>query len=122
LRVAVPVAAGRAGLALCRNPLFSGRLPAISLACRLQIRTWSLSLLLAAACVLAGCTTRDKTAGKEKEEPADVAEAPLGSRIKRKTTVSPIDSASRQMIEQQRVQQGAIQNGMATNPAKYGQN
>jgi len=74
-------------------------------------------LLLAVGCVMAGCTTRDKTAAQE--QPAELAEAPLGSRIKRKTTVNPVDSATREMIEQQRVQQGAIEAGMVNNPAKY---
>ncbi len=86
------------------------------------IRRWSLPWLLVVCCAVTGCTTRDNTAGKDKAEPVELTEAPLGSRIKRKSTVNPIDSASRQMIEQQRVQQGAIQNGMVTNPAKYGQN
>lgn len=80
-------------------------------------RAWSLPLLLAVCCVVTGCTTRDKTA--EKEEPTALTEAPLGFRIKRKATVNPIDSATREMIEQQRVQQGAIEAGMVNNPAKY---
>ncbi len=84
-----------------------------------QIRTRFLPLLLAAGCVMTGCTTRDKTAAQEPEEPAGLAEAPLGSRIKRKSTVNPIDSATREMIEQQRVQQGVMEVGKVNNPAKY---
>lgn len=83
------------------------------------IRAWSLPLLLMVCCAVTGCTTRDKTAGKEKEEPAELTEAPLGSRIKRKSTVNPVDSATREMIEQQRVQQGAIEVGKVNNPEKY---
>ncbi|HEY0864578.1 MAG TPA: hypothetical protein VGD97_10780 [Lacunisphaera sp.] len=80
-----------------------------------QIRAWL--LLLAVGCVMAGCTTRDKTAAQE--EPAELTEAPLGSRIKRKSTVNPIDSATREMIEQQRVQQGVMEAGKVNNPQKY---
>lgn len=83
------------------------------------IRAGFLPLLLAIGCAMTGCTTRDKTDGKEKEEPAALTEAPLGSRIKRKTTVNPITSSTREMIEQQRVQQGAIEAGMVNNPSKY---
>ena len=84
-----------------------------------RIRAWSLPLLLVACCAATGCTTPDKTAGKEKEEPVALGEAPLGSRIKRKTTVNPITSSTREQLEQQRVQQGAIEAGMVNNPAKY---
>lgn len=83
------------------------------------IRASSLPLLLVVCCAVAGCTSRDKTAAKEKPEPTALSEAPLGSRIKRKSTVNPIDSAAREMIEQQRVQQGAIEAGMVNNPSKY---
>jgi hypothetical protein len=83
------------------------------------IRAWSLPLLLVVCCAVSGCTTRGKSAGKEKEEPTELTEAPLGSRIKRKPTVNPITSATREMIEQQRVQQGAVEAGMVNNPSKY---
>jgi len=68
---------------------------------------------------MTGCTTRDKTAAKEQEEPAALTEAPLGSRIKRKSTASPITSSTREQLEQQRAQQGAISAGMVNDPTKY---
>lgn len=83
------------------------------------IRRWFLPWLLLVGCAMTGCTTRDNTAGKDKEESVALTEAPLGSRIKRKSTVNPIDSATREMIEQQRVQQGVMEVGKVNNPAKY---
>ncbi len=83
------------------------------------LRAWSRLLLLAVCCAVTGCTSPDKTAGKEKEGPTELTEAPLGSRIKRKTTVNPITTSTREQLEQQRAQQGAIAAGMVNNPEKY---
>lgn len=84
-----------------------------------SIRASSLSLLLVACWAMTGCITGDQTAAKEKKEPAALSEAPLGSRIKRKTTTSPTTSSTREQLEQQRAQQGAIAAGMVNDPAKY---
>lgn len=83
------------------------------------LRAWSRLLVLAVCGAVTGCTTPDKTAGQDKKEPAELTEAPLGSRIKRKTTVNPITTSTREQLEQQRAQQGAISNAMVNDPAKY---
>jgi len=83
------------------------------------MRAWSGLLVAAVCCAATGCTTPDKTAWQDKEEPAALTEAPLGSRIKRKTTVNPVTTNTREQLEQQRAQQGAISNAMVNDPAKY---
>ncbi len=77
----------------------------------------SLCLLLAVAGgLLGGCTSQPKSAGKEAEEPAVIADAPLGSRIKRRSEAGPVSQANRQQFEQERAQMGAIQTGVVQNP------
>lgn len=83
------------------------------------IRRWSLLTLLAVGGALTGCTTGGQTAMEGKKEPAELTEAPLGSRIKRKTTGNPITTSTREQLEQQRAQQGAISAGMVNDPTKY---
>lgn len=88
---------------------------------RNQYQALSLFTLLAVSCVLTSCASPDKSAGKEdKEKPTAMTEAPLGSRIKRKSTINPVSGATREQIEQQRVMQGTIQNAVANDPGKYG--
>jgi hypothetical protein len=76
----------------------------------------SLCLLLAVAGGLGGCTSQPMTAEKEAEDPAVIADAPLGSRIKRRSDANPVSQANRQQFEQERVQQGAIQTGIVNKP------
>lgn len=85
-----------------------------------RFRAVSLQWLLIVSLGLAGCASRTESAKKKAPDDSVAAtEAPLGSRIKRKTTVNPIDSATREMIEQQRVQQGVMEVGKVNSPQKY---
>ena len=68
--------------------------------------------LLIAAGGLAGCATRT-TAAEDKVtgESEVVQEAPLGSRIRKRTKIAPVSEATRQDVENARVQQGMQQTG-----------
>ena len=65
--------------------------------------------LLAVSGSFAGCASQTKTA--EKEDPNVLVEAPLGSRIKKKSNAAPLSGATREDIENARVMQGAQQTG-----------
>jgi len=69
--------------------------------------------LLIAAGGLVGCASRTTTAGEDKaaQESEVVQEAPLGSRIRKRTKVAPVSEATRQDVENARVQQGMQQTG-----------
>lgn len=70
-----------------------------------------LSILLVGS-VLGGCATQPKQA--EAENPAErvAVEAPLGSRIKKRTNITPVSGANRQDIDNARVMQGQHQAGV----------
>ncbi len=72
----------------------------------LLLRTMAVGLLVATM----GCATKsDSAATEKKEQPAggQVAEAPLGSRIRKRTNVAPTGGTNREDIEQQRTQAAA---------------
>ena len=119
--------AGREGMGSCRYWLL-----AASGACQtLQMQTRPhapfLTLVLLVASSLAGCSTPPESAGIEKEEkPYEMVEAPVGSRIKRKSydnstkpEVNPISTVSRETLEQDRAQQAVRQQGFVNDPSKY---
>jgi hypothetical protein len=107
-------------LVIHRNRLAGRLLPRHQTRVQNRFRAVPLQVLLIVSLGLGGCATATESAKKEAPDNAVAAtEAPLGSRIKRKTTVNPINSSNREMIEQQRVQQGAIATGMVNNPSKY---
>lgn len=67
-----------------------------------------------AVAMLAGCAGTPESAGLEREAPAPrMADAPLGSRVKRPTNIAPTSGGTRNDVEQARVQSGAIATGMA---------
>ena len=68
--------------------------------------------LLITASGLVGCASQTTTAeDKAARESEVVQEAPLGSRIKKKTKIAPVSEATRQDVENARVQQGMQQTG-----------
>ncbi len=73
----------------------------------------SLALISLTCFVLGGCAARTE----EKPDPATgqsrTAEAPLGSRIKRKSDIAPVLGATREDLEATKLQQGAIAVGIA---------
>lgn len=102
----------RPGLAVHRNELYAGIFPHVLTRMRNQHQALSLLMLLAVSCVLTSCASPDKSAGKEeKEEPTAMTEAPLGSRIRKRTKIAPVSEATRQDVENARVQQGMQQTG-----------
>jgi len=76
---------------------------------RMHNRYLTIVCFLVVAGGFAGCTSQTKTA--EKDDPNVVVEAPLGSRIKKKSNAAPLTGATREDIENARVSQGARQTG-----------
>ncbi len=73
--------------------------------------TLSVSLLCLGLC---GCaTSRTEEEATPSSDRLATVEAPLGSRIKRKSDIAPRIGANREDIEQTKVRQGAIQVGVA---------
>lgn len=68
---------------------------------------------------LTGCATTTGTDAAQDNRTAETA--PLGSRIKRRSDVSPILGATREDLENAKMQQNARQAGAVNNPGKYGQ-
>lgn len=68
--------------------------------------------LLIAASGLVGCDSQTTNAeDKTARESEVVQEAPLGSRIKKRTKIAPVSEANRQDVENARAQQGMQQTG-----------
>lgn len=81
-------------------------------------RTPSAFLLVVLALSAAGCASTSETSADKKSDQRLVQEAPLGSRIRKRTNVTPVLGASREDIERARVQQGAIQTGIFQDPSQ----
>lgn len=62
-----------------------------------------------------GCATSTEKIDDKKNEQKLVQDAPLGSRIRKKSSIPPVSGATRDDIERQRVQQGAIETGIQQN-------
>ena len=62
--------------------------------------------------LLTGCATKTETTEQKEDSSRVAAEAPLGSRIKKRTNVAPVTGATRQDIENAKVQQGIHQAGV----------
>lgn len=77
-------------------------------------RLTALSLAAVVALTGAGCASRTQKP-EEGDAKQVVQEAPLGSRIRKKSNVSPVSGATRDDIERQRIQQGAIETGVHQN-------
>ena len=60
-----------------------------------------------------GCATKTATNDPQEERPKVAAEAPVGSRVKKRTNAAPVSGATRQDIENAKVQQGLHQQGVA---------
>lgn len=69
-----------------------------------------LSGFVAAAVLVigSGCASQSSAALDRKEKEAPLAEAPLGSRIKKRNNTAPISGAHREDLEQSRAQAGAV--------------
>lgn len=74
-------------------------------------------LALIGSAALTGCATNTTKETAQENQP--VEEAPLGSRIKRRTNINPTAGVSREDIENGRVQDAARAVGAVTNPGKY---
>lgn len=61
--------------------------------------------------MLTGCVSKTETAEPDEGRSKVAGEAPLGSRIKKRTNVAPVSGATRQDIDNARVQQGIQQAG-----------
>jgi hypothetical protein len=59
------------------------------------------------------CATRTTTSGADTPGQAISENAPLGSRIKKRTGVSPVSGITREDVENAKVMQGAQQTGAA---------
>lgn len=80
-------------------------------------RALRLSLIVAAASLaMTGCATTAKTDEQKNKDQRLAQEAPLGSRIRKKSNVAPVLGATRDDIERARVQQGAVATGAYQNP------
>jgi hypothetical protein len=74
-------------------------------------RLFSRLLIIVALAAASGCVSQPESVALA--EPADVAaEAPLGSRIKKRSAIAPTSGVSREDIEQSRVQANAIRTGI----------
>jgi hypothetical protein len=63
---------------------------------------------------MVGCATKADSAAIDRKPPQQAeAEAPLGSRIRKRNAAAPVSGALRETIEQGRVQQNAIDTGAA---------
>lgn len=61
---------------------------------------------------VSGCVSQPGSRALERgKEPVAAAEAPLGSRIKKRSSIAPVQGATRNDVEQARVQAGAAQTG-----------
>ncbi|HEY1110625.1 MAG TPA: hypothetical protein VGE76_18385 [Opitutaceae bacterium] len=72
----------------------------------LCVRAMAAGLLVA----MTGCVTKSESAAlerKEQQASGPLAEAPLGSRIRKRTNIAPTGGTTREDIEQQRAQAGA---------------
>jgi hypothetical protein len=76
-------------------------------------RTLRALVVLSAFLVVSGCATRTETSEQEEPKQKVAVEAPLGSRIKKRSNVAPVSGATRQDIENAKVQQGIQQTGAA---------
>lgn len=59
---------------------------------------------------MAGCATKPESAAlepKEQKDSSQLAEAPLGSRIRKRTNIAPTGGTNREDLEAQRAQAGA---------------
>ena len=61
--------------------------------------------------ILTGCASKPEKVEQEEEGSKVAVEAPLGSRIKKRSNVAPVSGATRQDIDNARVQQGIQQTG-----------
>lgn len=62
---------------------------------------------------MAGCASGEQSAALERDKAQSraTADAPLGSRIRKKSNMAPVMGATREDLEQARVQAGAIEAG-----------
>jgi Flp pilus assembly protein TadD len=65
--------------------------------------------------LVAGCATTDQREDVARKEPAAITQAPLGSRIKKRTGASPVVGATREDLDTMKMQQGAIQQQIVNN-------
>lgn len=65
-------------------------------------------ILLLAALITSGCATTDSASQSHEQRNATTqVEAPLGSRIRKKTAINPVMGANRDDVETSRIQQNA---------------
>lgn len=64
------------------------------------------------AAAVTGCVSASASPALERgKEPVAAADAPLGSRIKKRSSLAPVQGGTRNDVEQARVQAGAAQTG-----------
>jgi len=68
--------------------------------------------LLVIVFALGGCATQPKQAEAPEPNERVAVEAPLGSRIKKRTNITPVSGANREDIDNARVMQGQHQAGV----------
>jgi hypothetical protein len=68
--------------------------------------------VVAASFMGSGCTSQSSAVLDRKEKEAPLAEAPLGSRIKKRNNAAPISGTHREDLEQSRAQAGIVATGI----------
>ncbi len=74
----------------------------------MKFRILAVLAAVAASVMGSGCASQSSAALDRKEKEAPLAEAPLGSRIKKRNNSAPVSGTHRENLEQARAQAGAV--------------